>query len=127
MRRHAPEEHLEEGDLFAYARRAAKPVPAPPPTESPIAFFADGETFDVDLDSARLGAQAGRVHDLMADGQWRTLREISEATGGDPESSVSARLRDLRKRRFGHHLVERRRRGDPSDGLFEYRMETPKA
>jgi predicted transcriptional regulator len=40
--------------------------------------------------------QARRVIGCMADGAWRTLAEISAATG-DPEASVSARLRDMRK------------------------------
>lgn len=80
--------------------------------------FFDGTTFDHDQDSGRLNAQLQRVRDLMADGQWRTLAAISVATG-DPESSVSARLRDLRKARFGQRTVDRRRK---SRGLYEYRV-----
>jgi hypothetical protein len=44
--------------------------------------------------------------------------QISKSTG-DPEASVSAQLRHLRKRRFGEHLVERRYCGD---GLYEYKL-----
>ncbi len=54
-------------------------------------------------------------------GWWWTLREISQHTG-DPEASISARLRDLRKARFGAHTVNRRRRGDPTKGVFEYQL-----
>jgi hypothetical protein len=54
----------------------------------------DGATFDRKLDGKRLNEQTRRVFERMKDGTWRTLREIAAATG-DPEASVSARLRDL--------------------------------
>lgn len=78
----------------------------------------DGKTYEHAKDGERLKAQLGRVSSLMADGRWRTLAEISDATG-DPEGSVSARLRDLRKPKFGQHTVDRRRK---SRGLWEYRV-----
>jgi hypothetical protein len=80
----------------------------------------DGDTYDPVIDHGRLNAQSKRVYGLMRDGNWRTLREISTATG-DPEASVSARLRDLRKAKFGGYEVGRRRRGE-SSGLWEYRV-----
>ena len=79
----------------------------------------DGETFDADLDGARLSTQLGKVERLMRDGRWRTLAEIREAVGGS-EAGVSARLRDLRKTRFGAWTVERRR--ESVSGLWAYRM-----
>lgn len=63
-------------------------------------------------------SQLLRVRDLMADGKFRTLQEISSATG-DPEASVSARLRDLRKPQFGGHKVDRVKL---PNGKFEYRV-----
>lgn len=81
----------------------------------------DGATFSPELDEHRLSSQLERVKALMIDGHWRTLGEISQITNGS-EASISARLRDLRKERFGSYTIERRRRGDPSDGLFEYRL-----
>lgn len=83
----------------------------------------DGGTFDPYQDEDRLNAQMRRVFAVMRDGGWRTLAELSSETG-DPEASVSARLRDLRKGRFGGLVVERRRVMD-SDGLFEYRVQPP--
>ena len=86
----------------------------------------DGDTFDHGMDGKRLTAQLRAVRDLMLDGQWRTFEEISAALGRDyPPQSVSARLRDLRKKRFGEHTVLRRRRGDGRKGLFEYRVGEP--
>jgi hypothetical protein len=81
----------------------------------------DGATYEPEHDKARLTTQLERVKALMLDGQWRTLAKIQNKVGGT-ESSVSARLRDLRKSRFGGYAVDRRRRGEPSAGLFEYRV-----
>lgn len=80
-----------------------------------------GETYNEKQDRVRLTGQYKRVRDVMADGYWRTLEEISLLAGAPPQS-VSARLRDLRKERFGSHHVERRSRGDHSLGIFEYRL-----
>jgi hypothetical protein len=78
----------------------------------------DGATYDHARDGRRLAAQHHRVLALMRDGAWRSLSQIAAATK-DPEASVSARLRDLRKPEFGSYLIERRyvRRG-----LHEYRL-----
>lgn len=79
----------------------------------------DGRTYDHDRDGSRLNAQFLRVFNLMRDGQWRTLEMISAATG-DPPASVSARLRDMRKTKFGSHSVNRKY---VSDGLWTYQLE----
>lgn len=76
-----------------------------------------GSSFDQERDGARLGAQLARVRDLMLDGRARTVAEIAELTG-DPEPSVSAQLRHLRKARFGGYDVRKRVRTPPA--LFEY-------
>ena len=80
-----------------------------------------GESFDPELDGDRLGRLLDRVQRLMLDGRWRSIPEIQRVTGGS-ESSVSARLRDLRKKQYGGWTVERRRRGNPKDGIFEYQV-----
>lgn len=90
----------------------------PDPVKVATTGFRHGETYDVRVDYGRLNAQARRVYDVMADHAWRSLREIAEATG-DPEASVSARLRDFRKPEFGAMLVERRRRA--GSATWEYR------
>lgn len=76
----------------------------------------DGDTYEPGRDGDRLTAQLKRVKTLMLDGRARTLAEIAERIAA-PESSVSARLRDLRKPRNGCLIVERQylRRG-----LFTY-------
>lgn len=79
----------------------------------------DGETYDPVRDGARLTSQLDRVYHFMKDGKWRTLRTISEAANGT-EASVSARLRDLRKSKFGRHVVLRRH---IVNGLWQYKLE----
>lgn len=82
-----------------------------------------GPAYDAQVDGARLENQLNRNRDLMLDGHWRTLIEIQGRTG-DPEASVSAQLRHLRKDRFGAYAVEKRRR-IPKCGLWEYRLLLP--
>lgn len=77
---------------------------------------ARGQTFDVDRDEGRLALQYLRVRNLMIDGAWRTLAKISEITG-DPQASVSARLRQMRS---AGYKVDRRY---VSRGIWEYRAE----
>lgn len=79
----------------------------------------DGATYHHTLDGKRLNKQYLDTFDLMRDGNWRTLSEIEAATGY-PQASVSARLRDMRKAKFGGHAVNRRRSG--MGGLFEYQL-----
>jgi hypothetical protein len=69
-------------------------------------------------DTIRLAGQMARVFELMSDGNWRTLSEILIHAGGS-EAGCSARLRDLRKKRFGGYTVNRRRR---YEGHFEYQL-----
>lgn len=73
------------------------------------------------LDQKRLTKQIDLIYDLMKDGKYRTLAEISQATGAH-EASVSAQLRNLKKIEFGYHGLEKRRRGEPGNGLWEYRI-----
>lgn len=85
-------------------------------------LFTRTPTFDgPDLereDHERLTGQLARVRDFMRNGKWWTLQAIAFHADA-PEASVSARLRDLRKPKFGGHTIERRHLGR---GLFEYRL-----
>lgn len=92
-------------------RKHAYPVP---PLDGP----RDGETFDPYQDTDRLNKQMRRVFAVMRDSKWRTLADISTKTG-DPEASVSARLRDFRKPKFGELTLNRKRVGP---GLFAYQL-----
>ena len=85
----------------------------------------DGDTYDPLADHERLASSLGRVWDLMRDGQWRSLSEISEVVGSS-EAGVSARLRDLRKakmrRVFPTEFVHSERR---QGGLWMYQVVVP--
>jgi hypothetical protein len=90
------------------------------------------EQYQLELDGPRLAKQLTVVRDVMlsasdcafaangADG-WKTLEEIAKITSYPP-ASVSADLRHLRKKQNGGYTVEKRRRGDRSSGLWEYRV-----
>lgn len=85
----------------------------------------DGITYSPKLDRQRLGAQLRRVLEVMEKGGWYTLAEIAAYTGDASQAAISARLRDLRKPKFGGFTIERRRRGEPRKGLWEYQMKKP--
>ena len=68
----------------------------------------DGVDYQPELDFVRLTGQMERIYNLMQDGQFRTLSQIASITR-DPESSVSAQLRNFRKARFGGYIVNRKR------------------
>ena len=79
-----------------------------------------GKTFDEPRDGARLRGQLERVWVLMRGGRWWTLGQLIDRAGGTT-ASISARVRDLRKDKFGGYDVERRRVPD-RNGLWEYRI-----
>lgn len=78
----------------------------------------DGQTFEPKRDTVRLNEQAQDVFNFLSDNCWHTLREAHERTG-HPEASISARIRDLRKLKFGGFKIEKRY---IENGLWQYRM-----
>ena len=69
-------------------------------------------------DDDRLRGQQLRIWHVMWDGAPRTLGTIARLTG-DPEASISAQLRHLRK---AGYTVTKAHLGQ---GLFEYRVRAP--
>lgn len=78
----------------------------------------NGPEYVAERDWTRLSTQIGRVFTLMRDSRWRSLHDIAASTG-DPEASISAQLRHLRKDRFGSHTVEKKHLGN---GFYHYRL-----
>jgi hypothetical protein len=78
----------------------------------------DGADYRPERDDERLTGQLLRVYGAIKDGRWMTLGEIESVTG-DPQPSISAQLRHLRKQRFGSHVIERRH---VENGLYQYRL-----
>lgn len=85
--------------------------------------FDGREGYDESLDADRLRGQLKTVYDIMSDGKARTLQEILALVGHGSETGISTRLRDLRKKKFGGHTVNKRRRGNERRGLWEYWIE----
>lgn len=78
----------------------------------------DGDTYLPLWDRKRLTSLLERVRAALSDGCWHSLAHLCEVTGGT-SASVSARVRDLRKDKFGGFDIERRRM---RNGVHEYRM-----
>ena len=77
-------------------------------------FDGDGDLEDDGKDD-RLKLQIVRVYEVMMSRLPYTLDEIAHRAHA-PEASVSARLRDLAKPRFGAHVITKRQK----DGLYWY-------
>lgn len=82
----------------------------------------NGPDYDPALDHRRLTHQIKRVFDASYGLKWKTLSELQSLTD-DPQASISAQLRHLRKPRFGGWNVQRQRRG--TTGTWEYRVLAP--
>ena len=80
----------------------------------------DSTTLHPVHDEPRLATLNGLVLEALESGGWMTLGEIREAVGRGSEAGISARIRDLHNK-FGKEY-EKRRRGAPGDGLWEYRL-----
>lgn len=78
----------------------------------------DGSNYDHNRDGVRLGKQLDKIFNIMKDGVPRTLSQIESLTG-EPQASISAQLRHLRKERFGSHLVDKIHCGN---GLYLYSL-----
>ena len=81
----------------------------------------NGPDYVPEIDDKRLTGQIKGICELMKDGVWRTLAEI-EAKTNYPQASISAQLRHLRKEGFGKNTINKRRRGEETQGLFEYQL-----
>lgn len=90
------------------------------PVEFSKATF-NGSDYVPKFDDTRLRGQIKDIYELMKDGKFRTLREISDLTG-HPEASVSAQIRHLKKARHGSHVVNKQPRGEREKGLWEYQL-----
>ena len=78
----------------------------------------DGSDYVHERDSHRLTGQLKRIYVELQSGEWFTLNQLADITG-DPQASISAQLRNLRKERFGSHTIEKLHL---SNGLYNYRL-----
>lgn len=78
----------------------------------------DGRSFVASRDQVRLWGQLEATRVVLLDHQWHTLAEIAKRVNGS-EAGVSARIRDLRKARWGSHTIDRQY---VDAGIWKYRM-----
>jgi hypothetical protein len=74
-------------------------------------------------DHVRLGNQLARVLAVLGDGRWYSVPALRKAIYAtwrieDPEPSLSAQIRNLKKSKHGGHQIERRRNGN----TYEFRL-----
>lgn len=88
----------------------------------------DGASYVPAYDAERLVTQLQKVYFALnirdranRDTYWWTIPMLTQNCGGSG-AGISARIRDLRKRKHGAHTILRRRKGDPHAGLFEYKL-----
>lgn len=124
----------DHGRLISIARLATELIDAERRPRLPLRPAIDGDTFEPALDEVRLVGQFALIWDVferarrgLVRSEWVTLGEIRNIVSAYhrvtiSEASISARLRDFRKARYGGHHIERRRRGNPKAGLHEYRL-----
>jgi hypothetical protein len=79
----------------------------------------DGETYDEELDGKRMTTQLELVREIMSDQGWHRNIEVANRIDCS-ESGAGARIRDLRKKKFGSWEIVRRRVAH-GNGLHEYR------
>ena len=111
-----------------YEAQTLLPLFAPRP--APVATTLDGATAAelTEDETVHMGKQLGAMFTLMADGKKRTLTAIQHdlmraGHGYISTPSVSARLRDLRKPKFGSHAVIRERALRAATGtMYTYRL-----
>jgi len=119
---------LKAAERAAQAKVARKRKPNlshPAHPQTPATY---GTSYDLEIDGPRLATQLECIASLMYSaqqvGQWLSLEEIADATGYTT-ASISAQLRHMRKREFGSHIVEKRRREAAAGGCggtWEYRV-----
>lgn len=85
----------------------------------------DGKTFNREHDKSRLATQLLAVKMVMLDGVWRSPKEIAKAAEIGHGAGITARIRDLRKTKFGGYVIQVRRRHPVNSGIFEYRLLKP--
>lgn len=78
------------------------------------AYVHDHPEADLRRATSRIAACLG----IMADGQWRTVVQLARAVGCK-ESTAGAALRNLRQKRYGGMVVDRRNAGGRN---FEFRV-----
>lgn len=118
-RRPLPEHPLF--DFITEDRNRANPSGAAVQHRQPPPQFP-GPSYVQELDQIRLSRLQFAVFQLMRDCQWRTHSEMKAAIGFGSETGIAAMLRGLRHKENGKHFIDKRRRGNPEDGLFEYQL-----
>ena len=108
-------------DLFGGPQSPKQGLERVVPGQTDKAHFS-GPFIDPKKDDRRLTGQLKAVWDILQDRKPHTLPELQECLGLTMTTSISARIRDLRKKEFGSHDVLTER---VSKGLYRYTLLDP--
>lgn len=78
-----------------------------------------GSHYNKEIDEARLERQIDRVLRVLQQNGWLTVTDIANKTG-DPENSIQAQIRNLRKAKNGGFIIDATRA--TKTGLFKYKL-----
>ena len=78
----------------------------------------DGDDYDSTRDKERLTKQRDKIRMYMEGRDYLTVQEVAEFFNY-PENSVSAQMRNLRKKKFGGRIVDREYFGN---GLYKFKL-----
>jgi len=86
-----------------------------------------GAYYEPQRDEARLTKQKKHIHTVLQSGRWLTVQEIHDAilqrfNKDYPLISISAQVRNLRKKPHFFNIPIREREG--TNRLYEYRLKT---
>lgn len=113
---------LRPDTISTITRASAGSADPSSPRTAPTVHFDSGVRLERE-DHVRLGAQIARVRSVLADGGWWSVPRLHNAIFfrfdvRDPEPSISAQIRNLKKTKHGGHAIERRRVGN----VYEFRL-----
>ena len=74
-----------------------------------------------DPDAPRFTSIRAEIAHLMSDGAWWTLTGLRDKLGRGSDSTISAKLRDLRKAYYGWYVIESEPVKRKSGGISHYR------
>ena len=66
-----------------------------------------------------LTGRTGEILEILKEGDWVTVEELSNRTGYDRQGSISALCRNLRKKKYGGYEVIGRYN---TDKVYEYKL-----
>lgn len=66
-----------------------------------------------------------KLYEVLKDGEWHTFSELYTAVGAGSRTGMAARIRDLRKPRYGGYIIRTKYTSGRGDAEFQLERRTP--